>query len=155
MLTTCPNCGRPLCPECGSHVNPGFTGAPVLQKAAQSASMAVPVQGALVTWDSVKPGTNETWAHYYGVLAWVNAVRILTSYGNGVAAAGTLAMAIDQLRSEWPTPAGMLGYVSSTVGAPTSSIPVSVIGDVLGRYLVSHMPAGSIRLPGLEGFHVS
>ena len=58
MLTTCPNCGNPVCSDCGSHVAPGAIGAlPMFKNSTQVVPVKKPglAKPAIVTWNSSMP----------------------------------------------------------------------------------------------------
>lgn len=79
MLNTCPNCGVPVCSECGNHVSPGAVGAPTFMRGIQPAGTPTnmtfkkPVAVAIapiVTWDTIHPPipghpSNETYLDMY------------------------------------------------------------------------------------------
>jgi hypothetical protein len=87
----------------------------------------------MVTWNSIKPGTNETFAHYYGVVIWVWGDRIhrqmhFTPWDSN---ANDVALLLAS-GSFFATPASMLGEVAAKYGVTKDMVTDQMVGELIG-----------------------
>jgi hypothetical protein len=111
----------------------------------QTSPMAVHrVVPNIVTWNSNMPGTNETYAHYYGTLVYVHMVRIIQSTGVPIyeawKEAGDVAYVVSLLRSTWMAPGLMFRWVAQRVPFPLEDPPDETVGSVVAAHLLFEMP---------------
>ena len=156
MITACPNCGMPVCSDCGRHLNPGNVGATSTARVTPGGQRAAPrgydpVSGQrfalfrtspiasrrlvpnMVTWDSIKPGTNETYAHYYGVVIWVWGDRIHRKmhFSPWDSNAAEVAQILSS-GSFYATPYSMLAEVGARYGVSPQQATDQMVGETVG-----------------------